>query len=184
MECYEFINKIWMENTPRNKAIRRLLTILGSALLIITFFQILMGGLKEINWFTGIIVPFLLIGQSFSFTRSGRYLSSLIKIEIKPGEAVFKYPNIDRLDKMGIHSETITIKDSSVEQFQYSKELNSIRIISKPTIKIVTGSSENIVDHNNQSPYELVLYPPVDEIENLITSLEKWLNRPIVYMDH
>lgn len=182
MEHYEFINKTWTQNAPRNKTLRLILVLLGSVLLIITFIQIIMDGLKEINWFLGIILPFLLIVQSFMFTRNGRYVSSLIIIETKPEEAVFKYPNINRLDKMGIHSEIITIKRSAVEQFQYSKELNSIRIISRPSVKIETESRENLLEHNS-SLYELVLYPPANEMENILSSFEKCFGRSIVHMD-
>ena len=180
-EHYEFINKTWAQNAPKNKIIRMILKLLGSVLLLITFIQILMDGIKEINWFVGIALPVLLIVQSFRFTRNGRYVSSLIIIDSEPEKVVFKYPNINRLDKMGIHTEIIIIRNSDVQQFEYSKELNSIRIISKPLIRIEKESREDLI--NNSSLYELVLYPPMEEIEKILSSFETSFGRHVDHMD-
>lgn len=183
MKHYEFVNKLWVQNAPKNRAIRLLLVILGSVLLFISFVQILMDGIKEVNWFLGILLPVLLIIQGFLFTRQGRYVSSLIIIEMESEKMVFNYPNINRLDKTGTHSETITIDKASVYHFQFSKMLNSIRIISRPIIEIITDSSSNTLYYTNSPPYELVLYPPADEMENIIASVENCLGRRVEYMD-
>jgi hypothetical protein len=84
---------------------------------------------------------------------------------------------------LGAHSERITVRGSTVEDFQYSNELKAIRIMSKPVIRVETEKGSEIIDYASKEPYELVLYPQGYNVESLIPAFEKCFGKSIEHMD-
>ena len=125
-EEYSFINKIWIAGvSPKNKVLRIILLVCGGILLLGGLIQLMFDGFREFNWFSGAILPLILIGQSFNFTRRGGYTSCLLNIEVRQDQVTFTYPNIDRLDRAGVRHESIMMARGAVDDLQYDEAQKS-----------------------------------------------------------
>ena len=183
MKKFEFINRVWVQNSPRNKLLRKILLICGGLLAGIALIQILMGGIKDVNWITGILLPAVMIIQSFLFTSSGRYIAASIEMTIETDWLMFVYPDIDRLNKLGNHSETIIMNWEDIFSVQYSKELESIRIVAMAMVKIESESKNEVASYGENNPYELIIYPQKEEIGEIVRELESYVGEKTTHME-
>lgn len=174
MPQFDFVNRVWIKNAPRGRGIRILLIILGILLALVTVVQVAMGDANEINWLRGVLLPAVLITQAFFFTRQGRYLTVHTHIICDENKIEIILFHINRFDGAGTRNEKYNIEPDTVIQFQYSRHLNSIRIMAHS----VAGKTPVYGPQ-----YEMILYPPVGEIPALISALEKSLCQNITHMD-
>jgi len=141
----EFINKIWVKGTGKVSVLRKVLFVCAVILLLISLVQFLLGGLDEISWFTGVILPVvMLIYYRLNYNTDG-YMGVRCDFRIeKEGFHVYYY-DIDYRDGNGAHVEHIYIPYECVKELQYSRELVSVRIISQPVVTIHIKEKEEVI---------------------------------------
>ena len=181
---FEFINKIWLPHMGYGKKRRVFLFAIGGFLLLLNLFQALMDGFDKVNWIIGLAVPALLVSIGLMGTRHGGYTTAQCKLIISCESVRVIYPSIDRLNKMGIHTEIQSISKQNISDIQFSEILRSIRILGQVNIIEVAKDNEN---RDKMLPCgiseEIVLYPPDAQVEQIITAFSDILKTSVRNMD-
>jgi hypothetical protein len=181
---FEFINRIWSAQLGKSKARKVLLFTLGGIILLLNFFQALMEGFGKVNWLTGLGVPVLLIGIGLMGTKRGGYVTSACTLTLNREMLCVTYPAIDFQDKRGPHTEVHAISKNDIETIQYSAQLKSLRIVGRcKTIGVLSDNSKVDGTAWNGGRSEVVLYPPSEKIQDIITAFETVLGINVVQMD-
>lgn len=181
----EFINKIWVKGTGKVSVLRKVLFVCAVILLLISFVQFLLGGMDEISWFTGVILPVvMLIYYRLNYNTDG-YMGVRCDFRIeKEGFHVYYY-DIDYRDGNGAHVEHIYIPYECVKEFQYSRELVSVRIISQPVVTIHIKEKEEVTDYKATGAWHTcILYPPIEKINEIVKYIQDNCFISVTYMEH
>lgn len=180
----DFINRIWIKGNGKISGLRKILFGCAVLLLLISFVQFLLGGMKEVSWFTGIVLPIvMLIYYRLNYNTDG-YMSVRCTLKIENDGFHVYYYDVDYHDGNGTHTEHIYIPYGRVLEFQYSKELVSFRILSKPIVTLHNKENEIIKDYNIvKNMHTCILYPPADKIDHILKCIQDNNFISVTYMD-
>ena len=151
---------------------------------MLNLFQALMDGFDKVSWIMGLAVPALLVSIGLMGTRHGGYTTAQCKLIISGESVRVIYPTIDRLNKMGIHTEIQSISKQNINEIQFSETLRSIRILGQVNIIDVVNDNEN---REKMLPRglseEIVLYPLDTQVEQIIAAFSDILKTSVRNMD-
>lgn len=180
----EFINKIWVKGTGKVSTLRKVLLVCAFILLFISFVQFLLGGIDDVNWLTGILLPIcMLIYYRLNYNSDG-YIGVRCDFRIENDGFHVYYYDIDYQDGNGTHAEHIYIPYTDIKAFQYSKELMSVRVMSQPVISMNIRGQEKVMNYKVMgTTYTCILYFPPEQIDKILNYI--YTNCPIsvVHMD-
>lgn len=181
----EFINRIWVKGTGKVSIVRKLLFICAILLLFISLVQFLLGGIDDVNWFTGVVFPIvMLLYYRLNYNTDG-YMSVRCDFKIENDGFHVYYYDVDYHDENGAHTEHIYIPYAKVQKFQYSRELVSLRIISRPVVTWHMKEEEKVTDYNTIGKmHTCILYPPAEKIEQILKYIQENKFVSVTYMDN
>lgn len=181
----EFINKIWVKGTGKVSVLRKVLCICAVLLLLISFVQLLLGGLEEVSWFTGVVLPVvMLVYYRLNYNADG-YMGVRCDFRIENDGFHVYYYDIDYHDGKGAHAEHINIPYENVKEFQYSRELVSVRIISQPVVISQVKGQELVTDYRTLgSVHTCILYLPAEKLDEMLRYMKENIPIPVIHMDH
>lgn len=181
----EFVNRIWVKGTGKVSVVRKLLFLCAILLLFMSLIQLLLGGAGDVNWFTGVGFPIVMLFYYRLNYNTGGYMSVQCDFRIENDGFHVYYYDVDYQDGNGTHAEHIYIPYQRVQKFQYSRELVSLRIISKPIVTWYMKENEKVTDYKAiGSIHTCILYPPMEKMEQILTYIEKNNFVSVTYMDN
>ena len=180
---FQFINKVWIPQMRKSTNRKVVLMSLATLIFLLTLFQVVMDGMDSVNWVSSGLVPILLISIAMMGDSRGGYTTTDCRVEIQPGRVHLSYYAIDRYDKRGIHTENQTIERDAIEEIQYSKVLQSFRIIGAWSVSLSTQEGLGVRYTTVRDTSEVVLYPPEDQIQIIHSAFESVLGITIIQMD-
>ena len=181
----EFVNRIWVKGTGKVSMIRKLLFVCAVLLLFISLGQFLLGGGEEVSWFTGVILPIvMLVYYRLNYNTDG-YMSVRCELRIENNGLHIYYYDVDYHDGNGTHAEHIYIPYQRIHEVQYRRELVSLRIFSKPILTWHMKEKENVTDNNTLGKmHTCILYPPIEKMDEILKYIQENNFVSVTYMDN
>ena len=181
----EFVNKIWVKGTGKVSTVRKLLFVCAVLLLFISLIQFVLGGAGDVNWFTSVVLPIvMLIYYRLNYNTDG-YMGVRCDFIIENDGFHVYYYDVDYHDGNGVHAEHIYIPYQRIREFQYSRELVSLRVFSQPVVTWHMKGKEKVTDYRVVgNMHTCILYPPAERIEQILKYIQENNFVSVTYMDN
>lgn len=175
---YQFESKIAVE-VPQKKSLLQKLCMVGGILAVLTTLAtILMEGVHQVNFLTGVFVPLFLLSTGFGKRSKLDYVPTMVNIDLQNKSVIITYPSVKRHPNEASVSEIYEYSAVNIEKFQYSSELSAIRFYGCPEVTI--GGEQG---DNRGKKIERVVYLPVEKAQVICAEIERYLHITAERMD-
>lgn len=179
MEQFQCINRVWVSG--KGKILDKILWICGWIYLAGITGMLFMGEADEISIPFVCFIIIIMIWSRRNKMRSGAYVESVCILTFSNGNMLWEYPQIS----MGkeICSVQYSISQSCIQEVAYSSQMQSVRIVCRPQVKITDMSGKIKEEDYLEKKKDCILILYNERADYAIACLQKYLGINIYQVD-
>lgn len=175
---FQFQSKIAVE-TPAKRGLLQILCLIGAGVLIVlNAILVAIDGIDALDILTGVAMPIILLSSGLAKRARVDYIPTEACIDLEEEKVTITYPSLRRYINGPVQTEVYEYTTNYIRMFQYSSELNAIRIYGFPIITV--GGKK---DDSQNDDREIVVYLPQDRAEKICAEMERYLHLTAQRMD-